>query len=99
LNNKLFNISCRILVVLGFATCMALPMPLLAQSDAIGKVIAVKGDVRARSGDGSLRNLARRSDLYLQDTILVGANGQAQVRMLDDAQFAFRANTEFSFDS
>lgn len=99
---KKINLRSALTIILLLALLSPLSglSPVLAQSDApVGKVLAVRGDVQARASDGSLRALMRKSDIFVSDTILVGANGQAQVRMVDDAQFAFKSNTEFAFNS
>src|SRR5690606_35575183 len=77
-----------------------LALPLHAQpGEPIGTVLATKGRVEVRAADGALRTLARRSPLYLRDTIVVGSDGYASIRMIDAAEISFRPNTEFWFQS
>ena len=74
-------------------------MPAFAQTgESIGVVILSKGRVEARRPDGTIRALGRRSEIFEEDTILVGPQGAAQVKMVDDARISFKANTEFTFD-
>lgn len=56
------------------------------------------GTVEAESPEGVRRQLLRRSEVYIQDTILTGANSATQIRMVDSAQIALKENTQFSFD-
>lgn len=63
-----------------------LTLPLYAQTDEpIGTGLATKGRAEVRATDGTFRTVARRSPIYLQDTILVGSDGYVQRRMVDDA--------------
>ena len=80
-------------------TCLSAPLHAQNGGDVIGRVLATKGDVRARDAAGNVRALTSRSEIFAQDTILVGADGFASVRMVDDAQIALKANTEFRFDA
>src|SRR5690606_37340020 len=66
---------------------------------AIGVVLVTKGRVEAHGADGSVRLLSRRSEIFASDTIVVGVDGLAQIRMVDDARLSFRPNTEFTFNS
>lgn len=85
-----------LLLVLLFGTSL----PLQAKgTNAIGKVLTAQGLVEARDANGLLRALTRRSEVFEADTILVGADGFTQVRMVDDAQISLQANTEFSFNT
>lgn len=84
------------LLVLAVLACMNTAV--LAQgAEPIGIVIVAKGQVQAREPSGVLRPLARYGTVYQADTILVGSNSMAHIRMADDALFAFKANTEFTF--
>src|SRR5690606_20451924 len=86
------------LPVITLLSCLSLPVA--AQTgEAIGVVLVTKGRVEAREADGSVRLLSRRSEIFENDTIVVGEDGLAQVRMVDDARLSFRPNTEFTFNS
>jgi hypothetical protein len=65
--------------------------------DPIGVVLVTKGRVEAVSANGTTRLLSRSSEIFENDTIIVGADGLAQVRMIDDARISFKPNTEFTF--
>ncbi|MES2604103.1 MAG: FecR domain-containing protein, partial [Pseudomonadota bacterium] len=85
------------LPIITLLSCLS--MPLYAQTgDPIGVVLTTKGQVEARNGAGVLRTLTRKSELFVDDTIVVGADGVAQVRMVDNAKISFTPNTEFKFD-
>jgi len=66
---------------------------------AIGKVITANGAVTARDASGAIRTLARKGDIFEQDTIIVGADGYTQIRMVDSAMIEFKPNTEFAFNT
>ena len=51
----------------------------------------------ARDLNGTLRELSRRSDVFVGDAVITGPNGFAQLRMVDSAQISFKENTEFLF--
>ena len=85
------------LAILTLLTCLSLP--LYAQTgEAIGIVLTTTGLVEARDASGTIRTLTRRSEIFEQDTILVGADGYGQVKMVDDARISFKPNTEFTFN-
>jgi hypothetical protein len=61
--------------------------PVIAQEgQAIGRVLSTTGSVTARDLGGALRELSRRSDIFVGDTVITGPNGFAQLRMVDSAQ-------------
>ncbi|MEI7948903.1 MAG: hypothetical protein WCI66_01500 [Gammaproteobacteria bacterium] len=64
----------------------------------IGTVLAATGAVTARDAAGTVRNLVRKSEIFVHDTILVGADGFAQIKMADSAKIKFNPNTEFAFN-
>ena len=75
-------------------------MQALAQTgESIGRIIRVKGEVTATNAAGQTRALARCSELFQEDTIVVGLNSAAQAKTVDSAVIAFRAETEFSFNT
>lgn len=85
------------LPIVTLLSCLSLPS--YGQTgEMIGTVIVTKGRVEARDAAGNVRVLGRRSQIFAQDTILVGADGFADIRMVDDAHFSFKPNTEFRFD-
>src|SRR3989304_5676653 len=82
------------------ALLVSVGLPVQAQAaDAIGLVIVAKGQVKAKDANGVERALGRRSELFEADTILIGDDGYTQVKMVDDAMIALKANTEFAFNT
>lgn len=78
-------------------SCM-LVQPVAAQEgQAIGRILSTTGSVTARDLNGALRTLARRSDVFVGDTVITGPNGFAQLRMVDSARISFKEDTEFTF--
>ncbi len=57
-----------------------------------------RGTVEAISALGETRQLSRRSEIFEQDTILTGPAGFVQIRMVDSAIIALKANSEFVFN-
>lgn len=72
--------------------------PLLAAQQA-GKVISVSGTLLAVAADGRQRELRRRSRFFEGDVLKTGSASRAQIRFLDGAIMALRADTEFRVDS
>jgi hypothetical protein len=74
----------------------------IAQTDSdvnqvrAGGVIVVSGAVVARDSSGSERQLRRRSDVFVGDTIHTAADATTQIRMVDGALIALKEATEFS---
>ncbi|MFN3164051.1 MAG: FecR domain-containing protein, partial [Pseudohongiellaceae bacterium] len=69
-----------------------------AQDDAseAGRVIMVRGQVAATDANGQTRPLGRRDAIYVGDTIFTDLDSRAQFRMVDGAQVALQAETEFA---
>ncbi len=83
-----------------FALALLSVWTLAAQAqEQIGTIIVTKGQVSARSSDGTVRTVSRRSPLFEQDTLLTGSDGFVDVRMIDDAHFSLPGNTEFQFNT
>lgn len=80
-------------------SCLLFSLSVQAQTgDIIGTVITTKGRVEARDAAGATRTLTRRMQLSVGDTIVVGVDGFANVRMIDNGQISFGLGTEFVFD-
>ncbi len=76
---------------------------LLAQNGAAagkpaGQVIMTTSNLSARRDDGSERALGRRSVIYEGDTLVTGADGITQVRMVDGALLSLRRETRFKIE-
>ncbi|MDA1372613.1 MAG: FecR domain-containing protein, partial [Proteobacteria bacterium] len=61
-----------------------------------GDIIFVSGEVVARDATGSDRQLRRRSDVFVGDTIYTALNASTQLRMVDGAVIALKESTEFA---
>ncbi|MDY6983883.1 MAG: FecR family protein, partial [Pseudomonadota bacterium] len=60
-------------------------------------MLAVKGQVEAHDAAGTTRALRRGAEVFEADTIVVGSDAYAQIRMVDDATIALKSDTEFTF--
>ena len=79
--------------------CLLLPLQVIAQSgDPIGRVLQTAGTVVAIDADNNTRELVRRSDIHLGDTVVTGAKGFIQIRLLDGAMLSLQQESEFRFD-
>ena len=78
------------------ALCLVLVSPLLraAEDEPAARVIAASGDVTAMSGE-DIRVLARGDEVYVGDIVTTGPNGFAQLRFIDSAIVALKADTAF----
>ena len=77
--------------------CVYSPSLYAQEGQAIGRVLSTSGSVTARDLNGALRELRRRSDIFVGDTVITGSDGFAQLRMVDSAQISFKEDTEFTF--
>lgn len=69
--------------------------PLAHARENAGVTLAARGDVEAYDLlDEISRTLSRRSEVFNVDSILTGANSQAQIRMVDDAVISVRSDSE-----
>ncbi len=59
------------------------------------KVIMVKGSAQATDADGRQRSLARRSLIYVGDTLSTDDGSMLQLRFTDKALMTLRENTQF----
>lgn len=78
------------------SACLLLIYPLThaAEEPAVGRVISTAGDVTA-SSDSGMRLLARGDDVFVGDIITTGLNSFAQLRFIDSAIVALKADTAF----
>lgn len=74
---------------------MYLYSQLCAAQTQIGSVIVTAGTVTATGSDNRQRTLSRRSPLYVGDTVVTGADSNAQLRFTDDTIVALAANSSF----
>ncbi len=76
--------------------CVALvaAYPTLAEAGVAGRVQFVAGDVRVVDDKGKTRPMQKGQEVNEGDTVLSGANGSAQLKMVDGALVAVRPSTE-----
>lgn len=65
---------------------------------AVGKVIFVKGQLKAARGNTSL-SLTRGSDIMQGDTLITGAHSESQIRFTDGGQLTLLPNSEFKLQA
>ncbi|NVK02773.1 MAG: FecR domain-containing protein [Oceanospirillaceae bacterium] len=63
---------------------------------AIGSIFLSLGENYAVAQDGAQRDLERKDDIYLADTLVTGKNGRLQVRFIDGTRLALKPATEFA---
>ena len=69
----------------------ALPVP-------VGKVVWIKGTLKAIMPNKEERKLQKSSVIYLNDTLMTDTESQAQVIFTDHSLMTFRAETQFYID-
>ncbi len=77
---------------------LASPVVIGQDGDPIGRVIATTGQVQAISISGETRGLSRGANVFIQDTIITGTTGTAQIRLIDNGLFSLQPETEFVFE-
>ena len=77
--------------------CVAIysPVNYAADDPIAGRVVAVSGQVAAVDSTGSSRQLARRSEIFVGDTIVTQSASFAQIRMTDTAIISLKELTQF----
>lgn len=65
-------------------------------ADVAGRIIMARGDVQAISADGEARKLKRRDSIYSHEIIKTGAKSKVQIRFIDNALLALKANSELN---
>jgi hypothetical protein len=66
--------------------------------DVIGNVSAVTGDAYAVNDDGSRVDLALKSPIFQNQTVVTGKDGKVQIIFVDNSIFTISANTELLID-
>jgi len=64
----------------------------------IGRVVWVKGNLKALMPNNEVRELKKTSVIYLKDTLVTAKNSQAQVVFTDNTLMTFREGTKFFLD-
>ena len=67
--------------------------------DSAGRVVMARGEVQALDADGNSRSLKRRDSVFSNEIIKTGANGKVQIRFVDNALLALKANSELNIKS
>ena len=83
-----------------FLLLAALLLPLCSQAQedgVIGRIISTAGTVVAIDVDDNTRTLLRRSNVLEGDTVVTGADGFVQIRLLDGAMLSLKEETEYIF--
>ena len=89
----------RFLLLLASLILLSSNSALGQESQAIGRVVTATGMVTASDQAGVTRELQRRSDIFVGDTITTGPAGFTQLRMVDSAQISFKEDTVFTFEA
>ena len=71
----------------------------LFADDSIGKVLAIEGLVKAMAAESAERVLAKGSDIFVKETIVVGSDGRAQIKFTDGGIMNLIPDTEFRINS
>ena len=79
------------------ALVLLAPLPVLAAS-AIGSVLLSKGVVTSLSAAGELRTLAKKSEVFVKDTITTAQDSFVVIKMIDDTKLTMRPNSEITLD-
>jgi hypothetical protein len=97
LTTKIDTLSNLVKVLFFSFTCCAF---LLSHSghaaDVAGRIIMARGDVQAINSQGESRQLKRRDSVYSHEVIKTGAKSKVQIRFIDNALLALKANSELN---
>lgn len=88
--------SARILLALSVAVAFAAPTAVLANS---GEFTFVIGDVSLQKANGQRTVPTKGTSVDAGDRIQTGANGMAQLNMVDQARLSLRPNTQFLIEA
>ncbi len=69
-----------------------------AAEKAIGSVSAISGEAYAMNEDGSRVDLALKSPIFQNQTVVTGQDGKVQIIFIDNSIFTISANTELLID-
>ena len=70
----------------------------LAGADSIGLTVAVQGKATAADASGTVRELAIKSEIQLNDSIKTGEKSRVQIMLNDDTLLAVGASSEMTID-
>lgn len=96
-NLRSFLLFCCIFLLGTFAT-QASANQAFAE-EAAGRIIMARGEVIAVSENGAIRNLQRRDSIFNHEIIRTGNNSKVQIRFIDNALLALKANSELKIQT
>ena len=96
-NNRLSTADFANRFFLTLAALLAILMSLTAAAQGIGRIEFVAGDARITRG-AQVFQAVRAAEVLQGDVIVTGINGQIQLRMIDNAFVALRANSRFTLE-
>lgn len=73
--------------------------PLAAGDTPIGHITKAKGNISATNDQQITRTLAKNGPLFEGDTIQVGEDSQAMIKLLDGSMITLVANTQYQISS
>lgn len=68
-------------------------------AETAGRIIMARGDVTAINENGVIRNLKRRDSIFNHEIIKTGSDSKVQIRFIDNALLALKANSELNIKS
>ncbi|MDH3359549.1 MAG: FecR domain-containing protein, partial [Desulfobulbaceae bacterium] len=89
LTTTLFTLFACFTLILTASTGSALP-----QGDPVGKVVAVRGVVKAISADGKSRRLSTKAPIFSEDSLDTGNRGRIQLLFTDNTIMSLGQNTQ-----
>lgn len=87
------------LCVLGLMCSTLLVSYSATAADIAGRIIMARGDVKAVNSEGSIRQLKRRDSIYSHEIIKTGKASKVQIRFIDNALLALKAESELNIKS
>lgn len=91
--NKYFSLALLTLCLNTSITYAADALP-----EAIGRVVWVKNSLKAQQPNAEVRVLARRSAIYVHDTIISEQNSSGEVSFTDDSSLSLQENSSVKID-
>ena len=68
-------------------------------AEVVGRVLLASGQVTATDPSGNVRELARRSEIYAQDTLRTGAQSKVQIRFVDQGLLTLSEGSQLNIHS
>lgn len=96
-NLRSFLLFCCIFLLGTFATQASATQA--SAEEAAGRIIIARGEVIAVSENGAIRNLQRRDSIFNHEIIRTGNNSKVQIRFIDNALLALKANSELKIQT